>query len=118
LASGGKRLSSPAKVTTGKKPRCRNCAAASKPSPPLLPGPQATQIVRACGAMAIASRATARPARCISVWAGRAVGRGLLDAARGRDVEQIGGGGGRDALHRSIVPPRLRGYRYATYHQR
>jgi hypothetical protein len=59
-------------VTTGKKPRCRNCAAASKPSPPLLPGPHATQIVRACGAMAMASRATARPARCINVWAGRA----------------------------------------------
>ena len=71
-ASAGRRASSPSQVTTGAKPRCRSCAAASKPSPPLLPGPQAIQIVRACGAIAMASRATARPARCISVCGGSA----------------------------------------------
>ena len=69
-ASAGARSASPSQVTWGVRPqRCR-CRAASRPSPPLLPGPQAIQIVRACGASATASRATARPARCIRVWGG------------------------------------------------
>jgi hypothetical protein len=29
----------------------------------------------------------------------------MLDSARGGDVEQLGSGGGGDALHRRIVPP-------------
>ena len=67
LASAGKRASSPQKVTTGAKPRRCNSRAASKPSPPLFPGPQAIQTMRACGAIAIARRAVAMPARCMSV---------------------------------------------------
>ena len=69
-ASGGKRVSSPQKVTTGRCPQRCKCMAASNPSPPLLPGPQATQMVCACGARAQASRATAKPARCMRVWGG------------------------------------------------
>ena len=79
LRVGGRMRFIPSQVTSGSLPHCFRCIAASKPSPPLLPGPQATQIVRACGASASASRATARPARCISVCgAGR-----RLRAARG-----------------------------------
>ena len=63
----------PVQVTTTFFPhRCR-CNAASKPSPPLLPGPQATQMSSACGASASVSRATDKPARCISVCAGKPV---------------------------------------------
>ena len=71
-ASGGALAGSPSQVTTGFKPQACRCTAASSPSPPLLPGPQAIHTQRACGLMASASRATARPARCISVCAGRA----------------------------------------------
>ena len=53
-------------------PSCCKCLAASKPSPPLLPRPQATQTVWACGTYANVSCAKASPARCIKVWAGRA----------------------------------------------
>ena len=44
-ASAGARASSPSQVTTGSLPQARRCSAASKPSPPLLPGPQAIQMV-------------------------------------------------------------------------
>ena len=58
----------PVQVTTTFLPHWCRCSAASNPSPPLLPGPHATQMQRACGASASASRATARPARCIKVF--------------------------------------------------
>ena len=80
-ASAGRRLSSDESrvqwvtTTLGEPPwacahRCR-WAAATRPSPPLLPGPQATQMVRACGRSASASRATESPARDIRAWMGR-----------------------------------------------
>ena len=71
LASGGWCVSSPSQVTTGLRPQCCRCMAASSPSPPLLPGPQTSHTLRACGAIAQASCATARPARCIKVCGGR-----------------------------------------------
>ena len=65
-ASAGRRAASPKNATCTALPaRCR-CSAATKPSPPLLPGPASTCTRCACGAQASASCATARPARCIS----------------------------------------------------
>ena len=77
-ASGG--VVAPAnKVTTTSRPApaalaawCSN-RAATKPSPPLLPGPQAIQMQRARGTRACARRATASPARAVSVCGGSAL---------------------------------------------
>ena len=78
-ASGGNVSVVPSQLMTTLRPARAKWCAASSPSPPLLPGPQAIQIVRACGAMACASCATARPARCIKVcganWAAMACSR-------------------------------------------
>jgi hypothetical protein len=71
LVSAGAVRGSPSQVTTTRRPAWCRCMAASRPSPPLLPGPQAIHTVRAWGAQAMASRATDRPARCIRVWGGR-----------------------------------------------
>ena len=73
-ASGGDWLlpaGKPVHVTMTSLPHWCRCSAASKPSPPLLPGPQAIQMRWALGANASARRATARPARCIKVWGSR-----------------------------------------------
>ena len=70
-ASAGAVPGVPSHVTTTCLPQPCSCRAASRPSPPLLPGPQATHRVWACGATASASRATDRPARCIKVWGGK-----------------------------------------------
>ena len=67
-ASGGALSSLEQSVTTGDLPQSFKCIAASRPSPPLLPGPQAIQNVLAFGASARASLAVERPARCISAW--------------------------------------------------
>ena len=49
----------PVQVTMTSLPHWCRCSAASKPSPPLLPGPQAIQMRRAFGVNANARRATA-----------------------------------------------------------
>jgi len=64
-ASVGMRCGSHSRLTCTVRPMCCSWMAASSPSPPLLPGPATIQIRRACGAVASASRAAARPARSI-----------------------------------------------------
>ena len=61
-ASGGRREAVPTLVTLTRLPAWCRCSAASKPSPPLLPGPAAIQMRCACGASASASRARPWPA--------------------------------------------------------
>ena len=85
-ASAGWRVASPSKLTCTASPWACSQRAATRPSPPLLPGPAATQIRRACGATASASRARPRPARSIRVcwgWPARACAsmRRLLTAS-------------------------------------
>ena len=65
-ASGGKAAESPSSHTRTSLPLARRCRAATRPSPPLFPGPANTCTILACGAMASARRATARPAACIN----------------------------------------------------
>ena len=70
MASAGAWSGWPSHVTNTWRPLRCSCIAASRPSPPLLPGPHAIHTVRAWGARAWAKRATATPARCIRVWRG------------------------------------------------
>ena len=51
-------------------PRSRSKRAATNPSPPLLPGPQSTEIRPAAGVMPAATSATARPAFSMSTTPG------------------------------------------------
>ncbi len=104
-ASAGARASSPSQVTTGFLPHCCRCSAASMPSPPLLPGPQAIQIVRAM------RRQRQRQPRhgqagALHQRVRRQRGRSArLDGADRRDVEERPAAIGRDALHTGILAP-------------
>ena len=69
-ASAGAGLTPGRIVTATLRPICRSHSAATRPSPPLFPGPHSTCTRRAWGATASASRATLSPARCISACAG------------------------------------------------
>ncbi len=62
----------PTRSTVVGLPQSHRRVAASMPSPPLLPGPAKTTMRRACGARASARRATASPARAMSVKGGNA----------------------------------------------
>ncbi|KAI1694492.1 hypothetical protein Ddc_22063 [Ditylenchus destructor] len=57
-------------MTSTDHPSAARWRAAMSPSPPLLPGPAKTRACLPDGFSASASRATARPARSISVWGG------------------------------------------------
>ena len=62
--------SGPARRTSTVHPSAARCRAATSPSPPLLPGPAKTTAWRPKGWIASARRATASPARSISVCGG------------------------------------------------
>ena len=64
-ASPRRRSRGPKSATRTGQPRAASALAATKPSPPLLPGPHSTTTGRA-DQRRTASRATARPARCMS----------------------------------------------------
>ena len=58
---------SPRSATRTSNPRSASSRAATKPSPPLLPGPHSTAILEPAGTIFAVSSATARPAFSISV---------------------------------------------------
>ena len=61
-------LGLPSQCTQTSKPCSASRCAATRPSPPLLPGPQRIHACCAWGAMARANRAMLRPARCIRLY--------------------------------------------------
>ena len=84
----GSAAAAPTRSTVVGLPQPQRRVAASMPSPPLLPGPAKTTMRRACGARASARRATASPARAMSVKGGNAASASPSIAARRGDAEQ------------------------------
>ena len=79
-ASPFKASRSPSSATPTSKPAAFSAAATTNPSPPLLPGPQRTSVLRGVQRCWIAV-ATASPARCISTKPGVPASIAALSAA-------------------------------------
>jgi hypothetical protein len=85
-------------------PRCRNCAGRLEAVAAVVARPAGHPDragVRRDRHREPCHRQSGAPHQRVGGQGGRA---GLLDAARGGEVEQVGGGGGGDAMHRAILP--------------